>query len=83
MSIPALLSDDQIAAVDRAAAALQPGDQEAFVAAVYAHLDGQVVGAGSLFRALREAQREFLQARPLIHSGRPPRAPYHTVRRAR
>ena len=77
---PLLLDSDLLAAIDRAAAPLQSGDRAAFVEAVYAHLDGQMVGPGSLFRVLAECQREFLRARPIVRAGRPPRAPYHMTK---
>ena len=74
------LSDDQLVALDRAAAALQVADREAFVQAVHDRLDGQAIGPGSLHRALAAAQAEFLRARPLLPNGRPARAPYHSAR---
>ena len=77
------LSDDQLAAIDRAAAPLQVGDRGPFVEAVHDRLAGQLVGPGSLHRALAAAQAEFLRARPLIPNGRPARVPYHMASRAR
>lgn len=83
MSTPSL-SDDQIAAIDRAAAVLQIGDRELFLQTVHDRLLGQTaLGDGSLHRLLAAAQREFLQARPVISNGRPPRVPYHSASRAR
>ena len=74
------LSDDQLAAIDRAAAVLQASDRRPFIEAVYDRLAGQLIGPGSLHRALAAAQREFLQARPVVPNGRPARVPYHTSR---
>lgn len=76
MSIPATvdslpLSDDQRAAVLRAAAPLQEPDREPFIQAVYDRLCGQLIGPGSLHRALREAQAEFLRSRPVISAKQP------------
>ena len=73
---PPSLNSDQIAAVNRATAALQVPDREAFLQAVHDRLLGQTaLGDGSLFRALREAQAEFLRAKPLLRDGMSGRAP--------
>ena len=82
MSTPSL-SDDQIAVIDRAAAVLQAPDRGPFVEAVHDRLAGQLVGPGSLHRALAAAQAEFLRARPLVREGVPSRTPYHTASRTR
>ena len=77
------LSDDQLAIIDRAAAALQVSDRGPFVEAVYDRLTGQPIGPGSLHRALAAAQREFLQAKPMLRDGKPARVPYHSASRGR
>ena len=59
------LSDDQLTAIDRAAAVLQAPDRGPFVAAVYDRLEGRMLGPGLLHRVIAECQREFLRARPL------------------
>ena len=66
---PLSLTPDQLAAVDRAAAHLRAGDREAFTQTVYDRLTGQLIGPGSLHRALAAAQREFLQVKPLLRTG--------------
>ena len=61
------LSDDQLAAVDRAAAVLQAPDRGPFLSTVCDRLRGQTaLGEGLLQRVLAEAQAEFLRSRPLI-----------------
>ena len=60
------LSDDQIAAIDHAVRPLQVGDREPFIQAVRDRLCGQLVGPGSLHRALAAAQAEFLRAKPVF-----------------
>ena len=69
------LSDDQLAVIDRAAAALQAPDRGPFIEAVYDRLTGQPIGPGSLHRALADCQREFLQARPIVPDGMSGHAP--------
>ena len=81
---PPSLNPDQIAAIDRAAAPLQASDREAFIEVVYDRLLGQtVLGDGLLHRLLAEAQREFLQTRPIVLNGRSARVPYHSASRVR
>ena len=75
------LSNDQLAAIDRAATVLQAPDREPFLQTVHDRLLGQTaLGDGSLHRLLAAAQAEFLRARPLLRNGRPARVPYHSSR---
>jgi hypothetical protein len=65
--LPLSLSDDELSQVLRAAEALQPPDRLVFLEMVARDLRGQpVVGSGILHRLLREAQSQFLQARPIL-----------------
>ena len=68
-----------------AAAPLQALDREPFFLAVLEELDGEVVGPGSLSRAVRTAQRSILRTRPPIVAGdgRTGRTKYNWLRRAR
>jgi hypothetical protein len=59
-SAPLSLSDEQLDALLRAAEPLQPGDRTSFLEAVAAKLQGQPLGDGVVFRAIRETQGRFL-----------------------
>jgi hypothetical protein len=48
------LSDAQLTAVARASAALQPIDRDPFLRALKIRLEGEEIGDGSVFRAVRE-----------------------------
>ena len=48
------LSDAQLTAVARASAALQPIDRDPFLRALKNRLEGEEIGDGSVFRAVRE-----------------------------
>jgi hypothetical protein len=59
---PISLSDDQLTAVMRAAAPLQPYDREAFLVAVATMFGGrEAIGDGELGRAIRELQRLYFK----------------------
>ena len=71
---PLRFSDEQLAAVLRAATPLALADRDAFLAAIVDALHGHAeVGDGTLFRVLRETQHRFRE---------PSRAPVRS-RRAR
>ena len=48
------LSDAQLTAVARASAALQPIDRDPFLRALKNRLEGEEIGDGSVFRAIRD-----------------------------
>ena len=58
------LNEMQTLAIYRGAAPLLPADREAFYDAVGELLQGQVVGDGSVHRAIREAQSRFKRLQP-------------------
>jgi hypothetical protein len=64
VSMPIPLSQPQFLAIANAAAALYPGDRDAFVAEVAAALDGQPIGDGSIGRAIRAVQGRFHHPEP-------------------
>jgi hypothetical protein len=51
---PISLSDDQLVAVMRACAPLQPIDRDPFLRALAHRLRGQEIGDGRLYRAIKE-----------------------------
>ena len=64
-------SDEQLAAIMRAAEPLAPADRERFFEAVTAAMQGRELGDGAVYLAIREAQRQF--AAPPVDD--PPRRP--------
>jgi hypothetical protein len=56
---PLRLTDDQLAAVLRAAEPLAIGDRGAFLQDVAAALQGQELGDGTVYRAIAQAQRQY------------------------
>jgi hypothetical protein len=64
-AMPISLSQPQFLAVANAAAALYPGDRDAFVAAVAAALEGvRPIGDGSVARAIAAVQCRFDHPEP-------------------
>jgi hypothetical protein len=53
-------TDEQIDALLRAATPLPPADRTRFLEEVAAKLEGQTLGDGLVFRAIREAQGRYL-----------------------
>jgi hypothetical protein len=51
---PISLSDDQLSAVMRAAAAILPADRDPFLRALAHRLRGEPIGDGVVYRAIRE-----------------------------
>jgi hypothetical protein len=62
--MPILLSTPQFLAIANAAAALVPCDRDAFISAVAAELDGQLIGDGTIGRAIRAVQGRFAHPEP-------------------
>jgi hypothetical protein len=63
--MPIPLSQPQFLAIANAAAALCPSDRDPFIAAVAAELAGnQLIGDGTIGRAIREAQGRFAHLEP-------------------
>jgi hypothetical protein len=57
---PILLTEDQLIAIEHAAAVLEPQRRPAFLAAVAAYLRSErQVGDGAVHRAIRQLQHEF------------------------
>jgi hypothetical protein len=67
---PLRLTDDQLAAVLRAAEPLAIGDRGAFLQDVAAALQGQELGDGTVYRAIAQAQRQYYDP-PILSA--PPR----------
>jgi hypothetical protein len=67
---PLHLSDDQLAAVLRAAEPLALGDRSAFLQDVAATLRGQELGDGAVYRVVAQAQRQYYDP-PILSA--PPR----------
>jgi len=59
---PLRLTDDQLRAIMSAARPIRRRDRGAFLEAVAAAIRGRDVGDGSVFRAIRDVQREFFAA---------------------
>jgi hypothetical protein len=59
MLTPIAFSDEQLNAIMRAAQPLAPADQERFVEAVTAAMQGRKLGDGAVYLAIRKAQRQF------------------------
>jgi len=55
------LNDDQLTTITKAAEALHPRDRTAFMKAVAARLQDQVIGNGIIGRLCRELQAQFLR----------------------
>jgi hypothetical protein len=65
------LTDQQLAVIQQAAAALHPRDRGPFLERVAAMLQGHELGDGSVSRAARAAQKEFLRGgAPQLHQGK-------------
>jgi hypothetical protein len=60
MPPPLAFSDSQITAIMDAAQPLARADRAAFLEAVVAALDGQPIGGGAVYRAIRAAQAGYL-----------------------
>jgi hypothetical protein len=56
---PLRLTDDQLAAVLRAAEPLTIGDRGAFLQDIAAALQGQELGDGTVYRAITQVQRKY------------------------
>jgi hypothetical protein len=79
---PISLSDQQLQQIMTAAASLHVADRDAFLRGVAERLRRQVIGDGTVSRAVRDAQREFFRA-PLgteVTAGR--KAPHHNYGRS-
>jgi hypothetical protein len=59
MLTPIAFSDEQLDAIMRAAQPLAPADQERFVEAVTTALQGRELRDGTVYLAIRKAQRQF------------------------
>ena len=59
---PIGLTDEQLLAIQRAAAPLHPQDRGSYLEKVAELLNGHEIGDGLVGRAAREAQRQFLRA---------------------
>lgn len=59
MRTPIAFSDEQLDAITRAAQPLAPADRQRFFEAVSAALQGREIGDGTVYLAIREAQRQF------------------------
>jgi hypothetical protein len=66
---PLRLTDDQLAAVMRAAEPLAVGDRGAFLLDVAAALQGQELGDGTVYRVIAQVQRRYFDA-PIMSSPR-------------
>jgi hypothetical protein len=62
MSRPLRLTDEQLAAVQRAAEPLYPNDRSDFLQTIADLLQGQELGDGSVYRAIAQAQKQFYDA---------------------
>jgi hypothetical protein len=62
------LTDDQLAAVMRAAEPLAVGDRDAFLRDVAAALQGQELGDGAVYRTVAQAHRKYYDP-PLVTAG--------------
>jgi hypothetical protein len=71
MPMPIAFSDEQLDAIMRAAQPLAPVDRERFVQAVTAALQGREIGDGTVYLAIREAQRQFFAPPVLNQQPRP------------
>jgi hypothetical protein len=67
---PLALTDDQLAAVMRAAEPLAVGDRDGFLRDVAAALQGQELGDGAVYRTIAQMQRRYYD--PPILSAPPP-----------
>jgi hypothetical protein len=65
---PLRLTDDQLAAVLRAAEPLALGDRSAFLQDVATALQGQEFGDGMVYRAIAQAQRQYFDP-PILTPG--------------
>jgi hypothetical protein len=65
---PLRLTDDQLAAVLRAAEPLAVGDRGAFLQDVAAALQGQELGDGTVYRVVAQVQRKYCDP-PLVTAG--------------
>jgi hypothetical protein len=66
--MPISLTDDQLTVITNAAHPLPPQDRGPFLERVAELLRGVEIGDGSIGRAVREAQREFLRP-PAVTDG--------------
>jgi hypothetical protein len=57
--MPLALSDEQLGAIVAAAQPIAPVDRAAFLEAIAAALRGRVIGDGSVYLAIAEAQRRY------------------------
>ncbi len=67
MSPPIRLTDDQLGVIYSAAAPLHRADRDAFLRNVAERLRGIEIGDGSIARACRDAQRQFISPPALNH----------------
>jgi hypothetical protein len=70
MSTPLSLSDDQLDAIMRASAPLDPAQRENFLRDVVAELQKSPpgeIGSGSVYRAAREVQARYFQPLRTAH----------------
>jgi hypothetical protein len=65
---PLALTDEQLAAIRRAAEPLQPHDRGAFLQAVADALQNLELGDGNVFRAIKVAQKQFYDP-PILSIG--------------
>jgi hypothetical protein len=65
---PLHLTDDQLAAVLRAAEPLAVGDRDAFLQDIAAALRGQELGDGAVYRVIAEVQRRYYDP-PIMTAG--------------
>jgi hypothetical protein len=54
-------SDEQLAAIQSAAAPLSPADRSRFLEVIAVRLNGKDLGDGVVYHAIRDTQREFLK----------------------
>jgi hypothetical protein len=59
MPTPIAFSDEQLDAITRAAQPLAPAERQRFFEAVSAALEGREISDGTVYLAIRQAQRQF------------------------
>jgi hypothetical protein len=64
VSTPIAFSEEQLAAIMRAAQPLAPADRHRFFEAVVSAMQGRELGDGAVYLAIRKAQRQFFVSNP-------------------
>jgi hypothetical protein len=69
MPTPVAFSEEQLDAITRAAQPLAPAERQRFLEAVSAALQGREIGDGTVYLAIRQAQRQFFAPPPRPGAG--------------